>query len=264
MNYINKNKEAWEEAYNLRREDWCENILNVLKTEKYPYLEGDMPAIIDSIDLRDKCIAQFCCNDGRELLSIVKNGAKYGVGFDIAENMVAHANHNAKESSIPCNFVATNILEISEEYNNTFDILITTIGALCWFQSLEDFFQVAARVLKRNGQVIVQDMHPFTNMIAFPGESSYDPNNRLKVAESYFKTDAWVNNSGMYYLTGKEYESKEFTDYPHTVSDLITGMTRNGILITDLREYDFDLGGSLSEIVGLGYPLSILIQGKKL
>ena len=49
-----------------------------------------------------KTIGQFCCNNGRELLSLVKCGrAKKGIGFDIAENQVAFANEKAKELNLP-------------------------------------------------------------------------------------------------------------------------------------------------------------------
>ncbi|WP_242841795.1 hypothetical protein [Clostridium beijerinckii] len=45
----------------------------------------------------------------------MKFGAKQGVGFDIAENMVFFANETAKKAKTKCLFVATNILDIDEK-----------------------------------------------------------------------------------------------------------------------------------------------------
>ncbi|MCB7062323.1 hypothetical protein [Enterocloster citroniae] len=36
---------------------------------------------------KGKTISQFCCNNGRELFSLIQLGAKDGVDFDIAENL---------------------------------------------------------------------------------------------------------------------------------------------------------------------------------
>lgn len=42
---------------------------------------------LEKINLVDKAVAQLCCNNGRELLSIKNKGAGYCVGFDIAEKI---------------------------------------------------------------------------------------------------------------------------------------------------------------------------------
>ena len=77
-----------------------------------------MADILRSIDMEGKTVGQFCCNNGRELLSLVKCGkAAKGIGFDIAENQVAFANEKAKELSLPCTFEAANVYDIDENGN---------------------------------------------------------------------------------------------------------------------------------------------------
>lgn len=66
---------------------------------------------IEKIDFKGKIIAQFCCNNGRELLSLMQLKSNYGVGFDIAENIIEQAKETARKANITnCDFVATNIL----------------------------------------------------------------------------------------------------------------------------------------------------------
>jgi hypothetical protein len=67
----------------------------------------------------------------------------------------------------------------------------------------------------------------------------------------------------MYYITKKSYESKTFTDYTHSMSEIMTGMCSNGVVITGLMEFDYDLSGGFPEIDKTGFPLSMIIEGRK-
>ncbi|MDD2648726.1 MAG: methyltransferase domain-containing protein [Eubacteriales bacterium] len=222
-----------------------------------------MPEVLKKYDMRGKTIGQFCCNNGRELLSLVRTtGAKGGIGFDIAENMVAFANGKAKELPIPCRFIAENILDIGSEYDDTFDFVILTIGALCWFKSLNDYFKVVCRTLKKGGVIIVNEQHPLSNMLAAESDEGYDANHPLDLKFSYFEHE-WVGNDGMGYITGKSYKSKTFTDYTHSLSEIISSMCKNGVVITDMKEFDYDISGNFDNLSGQGIPLSLILEGRK-
>ncbi len=166
--YIKGNKEAWEEAFDQRDSSWCENLVEKIQKEDYTYFNDEMIEILKKYELKGKSIGQFCCNNGRELLSLVKScGAAEGIGFDIAKNQVQFANEKAQELGLPCHFVAKNILELDDSYVNRFDLVIITIGALCWFKDLKDFFQIVSKCMKQNGVIIINEQHPMVNMI-FP------------------------------------------------------------------------------------------------
>jgi hypothetical protein len=67
----------------------------------------------------------------------------------------------------------------------------------------------------------------------------------------------------MYYMTQKCYKSKTFTDYTHSMSEIMTGMCNNGIVITGMQEFDHDLSGGFGEVDQSGFPLSMIIKGRK-
>ena len=220
--------------------------------------------ILKELDTEGAVIGQFCCNNGRELLSLVKSGrAKKGIGFDIAENQVAFANDKAKELNLPCEFVAVNIYDIDDSYRDQFDVVIITIGALCWFEDLARFFAIIAKCMKQGGVIVINEQHPCTNMLATEGENLYDPEHRLECHYSYFEHE-WTGNGGMYYITKKSYHSKTFTDYTHSMSEIISGMCGNGIVVTGLREFDYDISGGFNSVDHRGYPLSMIICGTKI
>ena len=262
-NYILGNKEAWEEAFEMRTESWGADIISRIEREEYAYFNQDTIETLKHYNLEGKTMGQFCCNNGRELLSLVKNTkAAAGIGFDIAENMVAFANEKAQLLGLPCEFVATNILEIDDTYKDHFDAVIITIGALCWFKNLYEFFKVVTKCMKEGGIIIINEQHAFTNMIATNGDDEYEETHPMNCVFSYFEHE-WIGNEGMGYITGKNYHSKTFTDYTHSMSEIIGAMCANHVVITNMKEFDYDLSGGFSHLEHRGFPLSMILEGRK-
>ena len=262
--YIEGNKAAWEEAFDNRDASWGADITDRVTNEDYPFFNEEMKNVLKSMDTKGAVIGQFCCNNGRELLSFVKsaNAAK-GVGFDIAENQIAFANEKAKELDLCCEFEAVNIYDIDDNYKEHFDVVIITIGALCWFDDLRRFFEVVAKCMKPGAVIVINEQHPCTNMLASDGDEPYDKEHKKECHYSYFEHE-WTGNGGMYYITKKNYHSKTFTDYTHSMSEIISGMCDNGMVITGLQEFDHDISGGFTDIDHDGFPLSMIIKGKKI
>ena len=167
------------------------------------------------------------------------------------------------ELDLPCTFEAANVYDIDEKFNGLFDIVIITIGALCWFKDLDRFFEVVSRCMKPGALILLNEQHPCTNMLATEGDEVFDPDHRKECHFSYFEHE-WTGNSGIYYMTKKSYRSKTFTDYTHPMSDIISGMCDNGIVVTGLKEFDHDISGGFASIDHKGFPLSMVLQGKEL
>lgn len=264
MSYNKLNKLAWEEAFDNRKAGWGEDIIERIKNESHPYLNKDMIEELGNFDLKGKTIAQFCCNNGRELLSLCKMGAEYGVGFDIAENQISFANMVAKELGMNCSFVASDILEIDSSFNNTFDYIFITIGALTWFEDLNAFFKKVAECLKEGGYLIINEKHPVIDMLVADGEENYDPSTPEKLMNSYFRKEPWVENDGMGYMSdsSKEYKNT-FYSFSHPFSEILNAIINNGMQIRKLKEMDYDISDSFSNLDNRGIPLSYILISSK-
>lgn len=261
MDYINTNKQAWEEAFENRIPGWGEDHADRLANQTLPFFNQDMIAELQLHDLQDKTIAQFACNNGRELLSAMQLGASYGFGFDIAENFLDQGRQIAyRIGRTNVEFEAGNLLEIEESYHNKFDLIFFTIGAITWFKDLSLLFNVVSRCLKPQGALLINDFHPFMNMLPLPGEKGYDPEHLDRVSFSYFRREPWLEDNGVGYIT-PEYHSKTFTSFSHTLSDIITAMIDSGISLKKFSEFDYDLGldGNYN---GKGFPLSFILVGE--
>lgn len=262
MDYIQTNKAAWEEAFDRRKPRWGEDVPERLLREKLPFLHPDLAAELSQLDLLGKHAAQFCCNNGRELLSLMRLGPASGTGFDLADNIVSQARDIAKRAGIQnCEFVAVNLLDIPDTYRDRFDLILFTIGALAWFEDLAPVFAKVSQCLRENGTLCVHDAHPFFNMLPIPGEDCFDSAGAPIPAYSYFKADPWVETHGMSYMTGR-YASKPFISFSHTMGDLITSVAQSGLCVTKLREFDRDVG--MTDVYdGKGVPLSYLLTARK-
>ena len=265
MSYIESNKAAWEEAFDNRKPNWGDDNYLRLKNEKYAFFDSDMKSLVAGLDIKGKSVAQFCCNNGRELLSLVYDGeTASGTGFDIAENILDQAKQTAKKAGIlNCEFVNCNLLEIPDKYHNSYDLIFYTIGALCWFKDLTQLFGKTEKCLKNGGMLIINDGHPVINMLALPGEDGFDSENQTRLANSYFRKEPWLGNNGMCYMS-VEYESKTFTDYSYTISDIINALSVNGMKTVTFNEYDYDIGQLGSDIYDRkGIPLSYILVAEK-
>lgn len=262
MNYISGNKAAWEEAFDNRKPNWGEENHIKIRSERLAFFNSDMKKELEQIDFQNKTIAQFCCNNGRELLSLMDCGANAGVGFDIAENIIEQARDTAEKLNMKnCDFVACNILEIPENYYNQFDFAFFTIGAITWFEDLSLLFNKVSKCLKKGGMLLINDFHPLMNMLPLPSDDCFDPENLNQFAFSYFRKEPWIESNGQRYMS-KNYESKTFTSFSHTMAVIINSLSINDMKTIKLNEYDYDIG--LTETYDKkGFPLSFILIAEK-
>ncbi|MBN1776762.1 MAG: methyltransferase domain-containing protein, partial [Clostridiales bacterium] len=260
MDYMKTNKQAWEEAFE-HRGDWCGDLTERLQSEELPFLNDMLKEALRALDLQGKTIAQFCCNNGRELFSAMRLGAKEGYGFDIAENMIAYASDIARETKLPCTFLACNILDIGAEYDGKLDLVFFTIGAITWFKDLRALFSAVSRCLKSGGTLLINDYHPFVNMLPLPGEEGFDPNDKNRVACSYFRTDPWLEQNSAGYMSGHT-NKHTFVSFSHTMGNIISAAAAAELRIVSLRESDRDVGMT-DAYDGKGFPLSYTLRADK-
>ena len=258
------NKAAWEEAFDMRARGFGENHALMLLSEPFAFLNPSVVEALKQLPLKGGCIGQFCCNNGRELMSVVRNfQAREGVGFDIAGNILVQARQIAKDASVPCTFVQGDVCDVPEMFQSRFDLLLVTVGSLCWMDRLDAFFGRVTACLKPGGRMLIHEGHPFTGMLAVPQETVYDPAEPAKLCYSYFRQEPFVDCYGMTYLTGKPYSSKPFISYSHTMGDIITAIAQSGLRIERMTEFAQDISDDTVALEDKGIPLSYLLLAQK-
>jgi SAM-dependent methyltransferase len=218
---------------------------------------------IESINLNDKTISQLPCNNGRELLSLMKFGAKKAVGFDISDNAINEAKNLAKLSNINADFFRINILDINDDYNNMFDFIYISEGSLQWFPDLDNYFGIIAKLLKAGGDLLIYEMHPFAYLLE---QMRFDENIKtvsLNELLPYFEKGPYNYDEGLDYVGEIKYKAQKCYWFMHTISDIINGMIKNGIEIIEFNELKSEMGNNAVTKTFDKFPLSYILIGKK-
>lgn len=242
--YTDANRAAWNEATLIHQKARIEKNIDIKKafTQKgYSTLDEYETAKLKEIGLEGKRVAQLCCNNGRETLSLLNLGAESGVGFDISDEAIKEAKELAEISGLNCQFVRTDVYDIGEEYYDSFDLVYITIGAMAWLPDLYKFFTIVSKLLKKGGHLMIYEQHPFQYMLATEDDKEFDPKYPLNVVYSYFRTEPWVYNDGIDYIGGTSYKSSTTYDFTCKLTNVINSVIKNGIRLDEFTEYSHDI-----------------------
>lgn len=262
--YISTNKLAWEEAYDKSTEDY-KDIVSKLKRQADIFIPKRLKKDSVKSAVQGRNIAQLACNNGREILSLgMAYHAQSMTGFDLSENMVQAAQSSAQSLELNASFYARNLMDIEPSFNGQFEAVFILIGVLCWFDDLSELMDVASRLLKPGGSLIILDGHPTMNMIGFPQDEGYQPDYPFLPIHSYFKVEPFVEEVGMGYLTDQAYTSKvPFTSFSYTFEDLFKGLFKNKLQLIDFEEGNEDELENFPELEGGSFPLIFYLQAIK-
>lgn len=262
MSYIDDNKKAWEQAFMHRSGAYAKDLTKRLELNDVSFFHKDFLEELNAYPFENKNVAQFCCNNGRELLELSKRNINQGIGFDIAKNMVENANDIATNLTLPAKFIETNILKLESKYNGFFDYGLITVGVLCWFKDLNEFFKKVSQSLKTNGRLFIHESHPFGNMLATKEEPKYDASNHKLLVYDYFGNTVWKDQE-MGYMSGSLKTESVFTSYAHTLSDIFAAMHKNHLTLTVFKEHGYCVGNIFNHLDHQGLPLSMIMVAKK-
>ena len=248
-NYTHENRKAWNEVMPKHREGRVDDYLEKFRDKNFSTLDKIEKEKLEKIGLKNKKVAQLCCNNGAEIVSILKLGAKSGVGFDISDEAINEAKTIAKAANVNCEFIRTDVYEIDSKCYDSFDLIYLSAGSLGWMPDLKHFFEITVNLLKENGQLFIYDIHPFTEMFACADEAEFSKENPMKIVNSYFRKNPFVESGGLDYIGKTEYESNT-TEYwfLHTISDIINSLIKVGFSISEFNEYNHDISANLEHL----------------
>lgn len=262
--YTEANREAWNEVTPIHQKARKVNFTEQFKTKGFSTLDPVITAKLKEIGLEGKQVAQLGCNNGRELLSLINLGAASGTGFDISDAAIAEATTLAEVAGLPGAFVRTDVYDIGAEYYRSFDLVYISIGVLSWLPDLERFFAIASALLKDKGYLLIYEMHPFLNMLATEDEPEFEATAPLQIVHSYFKTDPWVQNTGIDYIGRSSYEAKTSYNFSHSLAAIFQSVINSGITIREFQEYSHDISTIFAHLEPYQKaPLCYILLGQK-
>jgi ubiquinone/menaquinone biosynthesis C-methylase UbiE len=258
--YTESNRRAWNEVTPMHQVAKQDRFFRAFEKPGYSTLDRLITLKLKEIGLNGKRVAQLCCNDGREVFSLSNLGAASVVGFDISDAAIAEAQKLSKSSGIACEFVRSDIYDIPDSYNNSFDLIYISIGVFGWMPDINRFFGVVSRLMAPGAEVLIYEQHPIAEI--FEMENRSDP---LRITNHYFNDKPMADDTGMDYWGGKQYRGEISYWFFWTLSDIISGLVDHGIQIRSFKEYAHDISSCWVHIENTGkkLPLSYILHGRR-
>lgn len=115
-NYTQANREAWNEVMPRHQEAARAKWDNAFMRPGFVCMDEVELDLLRKMGIKDKAVTHLCCNNGVELLSLKNLGAGMCIGFDISDVAIQEARVRAQRCRIDCQFVRTDVYEITAEY----------------------------------------------------------------------------------------------------------------------------------------------------
>jgi len=254
------NLAAWEQAAPIHARWNQARLLAAFAEPGYSCLDPVETRRLEALGVAGKDVAQICCNNGRELLSVRNMGAARCVGFDFAQGFVDQARELAAAAGQDVEFVCADVYDIGEAYAASFDLATITIGVLGWMPDLGRFFSVAAGLLRPGGALFIYEQHPILEMMK-PGEVGAP----IAWELSYFNKAPYVETHGLDYYGNESYDAKPATSFSHTMADIIMAGIANGLAVEHFEEFPHHISNTWwnVESAGIGLPMCYTLVLRK-
>ena len=258
---VEANRQAWDAAAEHHRahQQW-DSLVEGFARPGYSCLDDVETAIWQDLGLEGRSVAQLCCNNGRELLSVRNLGAEPCVGFDQSAAFLEQARELNALAGQDCRFVEGDVLAAPREFDGAFERVFTTIGVYGWLPDLARFFAVAARLLRPGGVYFAYESHPILNMFEPDAE---DP---LRPVDSYFRDRPFVETASLDYFGRADYEAPTHYWFVHPLSEIVGACLGAGLVLEHFQEYPHNIDAAALDIYQgqvAQLPLSFSLVARK-
>ena len=186
-------------------------------------------------DIKGKSLLHLQCQFGMDTLSWARLGASKVVGVDYSDTAINLAKSINDKLKLPAEFICSNIYDLTKKLNEKFDIVFTSYGVLCWLPDIEEWAKIISYFLKKGGIFFITEFHPFTWIFddEHPSELVYK--------YPYFFGKNPLHYSSAYTYTEQEKELVNIDSYnwQHTMGEIITALTVEGLSIEYMKEYPY-------------------------
>lgn len=243
--YTSANRRAWNEAAARHAAHNNARLFEAFKNPGHVTFEGDILDTLQRVGVKGKSIIQLCCNNGSETLSLRNMGAARCIGVDAAEEFLAHGEEMIRIAGAEgeVELILCDVYDLPKALKASFDMVLITIGVLSWMPDIEAFFKVVQSLLKADGKLVMEEMHPILFM--------YEPDPAgaaSSIHYSYFSKQVWEETTGLDYYGGEEYDSAPNYSFMHRLDEILMAGINNGLILRSFKELDYDISFFCSDL----------------
>jgi SAM-dependent methyltransferase len=183
-------------------------------------------------DVAGRTLVHLQCHFGKDTLSWARLGAAV-TGVDFSEQAIEAARRLSTESGTPGRFVLGDVYRAASILGETFDVVYTGIGALCWLPDIEGWAAVVADLLVPGGVLYLREGHPVLWSLDWR-----QADEMLVVRHPYFETAdpvPWDDDS-TYAGSGTVAHARTY-EWNHGIGEIVTALLGVGFTIDLFEEH---------------------------
>ena len=229
--YLETNKKLWDEKTKVHVDSAFYDVAGFKAGDSslYPIEEAEIGDLVDG-----KTMLHLQCHFGMDTLSWARRGA-IPTGVDFSSKAVTQAQALSTELGLPARFIESNIYELPDKLDETFDIVYTSYGVLAWLPDIRAWGQLIGRYVKPGGFFYMAELHPFS-MIFEDGEDG-----RLQADWPYFHTPEPLEweVEGTYADLDAVMDTEKQYEWVHSMGDIVNALVDAGLQLEYLHEFDY-------------------------
>ncbi|EDP46862.1 class I SAM-dependent methyltransferase [Rickettsiella grylli] len=182
-------------------------------------------------DVFRKKLLHLQCHFGLDTLSFSRMGAET-VGVDLSSEAINYAKILCKKSNINSQFIIGDVHQLSQYIAaNTFDIIYSSYGVICWLYDLDIWAKEIFKVLKKNGEFVLIEFHPILD---------YVYNGNISGKLQYFSDGQTVCEETTGTYTDRESPIK-YSEYrwKHNLADVVSALLNTTMKLEKMKEYPY-------------------------
>jgi SAM-dependent methyltransferase len=225
------NRRNWDERVAVHRADRT----GFYAVEKFRR-GGDTLMPIEAGEIGDvggKRLLHLQCHFGLDTLSLARRGAMV-TGLDFSAPAIEAARELAAEVGVAARFVHSNVYDAPATIPETFDVVYTGWGAICWLHDIRRWTAIVAQFLAPGGFFYIAEPHPSAAPLKqeggrlywhYPWRSTPDDPVGYDAPTTYTGDDTVFANARAY-------------NWNHALSDILCGLIDHGLRIDFLHEHE--------------------------
>ena len=192
----------------------------------------DLPRLGDVRGLRG---VHLQCHIGTDTVSLARLGARMS-GLDFSGAALEVARGLADDLGLEVDFHEADVYDaVAVLGAESYDLVYTGVGALCWLPSIARWAETVAGLLKPGGRLFLREGHPVLWSLT---EARAD--GLVTLEYPYFEQAeplVW-DEPGTYVDTDVEFRHNVTHEWNHGLGEIVTALLANGLELTQLVEHD--------------------------
>lgn len=223
--FFEANRQLWNQRTTEHRDSAFYNRAGFLKGERVlTQIE-----LSELGDIKGKTLLHLQCHFGMDTLDLSRMGAEV-TGVDLSDEAIRQAKQLNEEMGANARFICSNVYDLEQHLEETFDLVFTSYGTIGWLPDLDKWAGLIARYLKPGGQFYIAEFHPVLWMFD-------DEFTRIQYAYENREVII-VENQGTYTDRNADIKGKEYS-WNHSISEVLNALIRAGLKPEFFNEHMF-------------------------